>query len=406
MKSSIRFAWPMARSARLTRWTLSAIFIFGVAMTLWIADRTFTPSSASNRAGARILNQSSIRNPYRKEDLERRIKDLSASTDLGRVANRTLGFETVIAIGLPERSDKRDALHLMAALSGFDIDWVDGVKPSEISNKALPFGIDLKSVQDNFLGGWRGHMNAIRRVVNSGVSSALIMEDDMDWDLHLKLQLNDIAQGTRQVLKESSSHVPESPYGDSWDVLWLGHCGEPFPETLEENVGLEAEAKARMNVKYAINEDNTVPPYSEVSRLVDWSAFPAGTRLVHLSAAPICSFAYALSQSAARKILFALSVDGLHMAFDNSLAQLCRDSIHDLGLQKEGGYRLKCISVNPTIMFHHRAKGRVHGDSDVQNFGQEGQVRERGFSESIKWSMRLNLRKILTGQPLVPQFSM
>lgn len=66
--------------------------------------------------------------------------------DFGRVANKTLGFEKVVAIGLPERSDKRDALELMASLTGFDIEWVDGVKPASILNKAVPYGIDLAAV--------------------------------------------------------------------------------------------------------------------------------------------------------------------------------------------------------------------------------------------------------------------
>lgn len=82
--------------------------------------------------------------------------------DFGQVANRTLGFQKVMAIGLPERSDKRDALDLMAALSGFEIDWVDGVRSSSISDKAVPFGIDVTKMHDNFFGSWRGHMNAIR----------------------------------------------------------------------------------------------------------------------------------------------------------------------------------------------------------------------------------------------------
>lgn len=33
-----------------------------------------------------------------------------ADTDIDLVGNQTLGFEKVFAIGLPERSDKRDAL--------------------------------------------------------------------------------------------------------------------------------------------------------------------------------------------------------------------------------------------------------------------------------------------------------
>lgn len=87
----------------------------------------------------------------------------SYSEDLDRVANRTLGFQEVISIGLPERSDKRDALSLMAALSGFDLTWINGIPQDSISDKAVPYGIDLTYARDSFLGSWRGHMNAIRQ---------------------------------------------------------------------------------------------------------------------------------------------------------------------------------------------------------------------------------------------------
>lgn len=112
----------------------------------------------------------------------------------------------------------------------------------------------------------------------------------MDWDVHLKSQLNDIVHGARYIFGEPS-HFPNSPYGDAWDILWLGHCGEPFPETLEENSGLEGYVKTKMSAKYVIKDDDTMPPYSKVSHLVNWSAYAPRTRLVHMTAAPICSFA-------------------------------------------------------------------------------------------------------------------
>jgi hypothetical protein len=59
-----------------------------------------------------------------------------------RVENNTLGFETVFAVGLPGRSDKRDALALTSSLTGFKIDWIDGVRGQAIPDKALPFGVD------------------------------------------------------------------------------------------------------------------------------------------------------------------------------------------------------------------------------------------------------------------------
>lgn len=87
---------------------------------------------------------------------------MSIDEDLRRVENSTLGFEKVFVIGLQERSDKRDAMELMAAASGFSIDWINGVKPSSIPHKAVPDGIDPDKIHDNFLGSWRGHMDTIR----------------------------------------------------------------------------------------------------------------------------------------------------------------------------------------------------------------------------------------------------
>ncbi|TFB02885.1 hypothetical protein CCMA1212_004942 [Trichoderma ghanense] len=319
--------------------------------------------------------------------------------DIGRVANKTLGLEKVIAIGLPERSDKRDALELMASLTGFDIEWEDGVKPSSNPNKAVPYGIDPAAIRDNFLDSWR----AAHECYSAETASALIIEDDMDWDILLKSQLLDIAHGAHHILREAST-LPHSPYGDGWDVLWLGHCGEPFPETLEENAGLSLDDMAQMSAKYIVHDDETVPPYSQVSKLVDRSQYPPRTRIVHMSAAPICTFAYAVSQSGARKILYGPSVDGLHMAFDNSLAQLCRDAVYGVGRNQNSGLDVKCISVNPTIMFHHKAKGPVAAGSDIQDVGGDGSVRGTGVAESIQWSTRLNLRNILTGKELEPQF--
>lgn len=230
------------------------------------------------------------------------------------------------------------------------------------------------------------------------------MEDDMDWDVNLKSQLEGVARGTRRIFPESTP-LPHSPYGDNWDLLWLGHCGEPFPESLEEINDLEEAARDKVATKYLIENDKTVPPYNEVSNLVDWGQFPAQTRIVHMSAAPLCSFAYAISQKGARKMLHALSVEGLHMAFDNSLAQVCRDTISDILRESDRGYDAKCISVNPTMMFHHKAKGLVWGDSDNPTYGKGGDVRENGMTESIMWSTRLNLKNLLAGKPLNAQFA-
>lgn len=153
MKSS-SMGWSSARNVRLAMMAVSAIAIYSVIVA-WTSGGVFV----SDWAPARVSWADTKDAPQGPAHGSHHIEP----SDFGRVANRTLGFEKVIAIGLPERSDKRDALDLMASLSGFDVDWVDGVKSSAIPAKAVPFGIDVSKVQDNFLGSWRGHMDAIRQ---------------------------------------------------------------------------------------------------------------------------------------------------------------------------------------------------------------------------------------------------
>ncbi|KFA45886.1 hypothetical protein S40293_11406 [Stachybotrys chartarum IBT 40293] len=301
-----------------------------------------------------------------------------------RVANETLGFQKVFAVNLPERSDKTDALTLMAALTGFKIDWIGGVKSKEISLKAVPFGVNLGKTEGNLLGNWRGHMNARRRVVELGLSSALILEDDVDWDVNIKNQLQDVAFGARSVLFEEFSDTTHSPYGDDWDILWLGHCGDWFPETLYENQDLDKAAESRISAKYIIPIDPTVPPLHKLSGRINWLEWEPQTHFIHRSAAPLCSFAYAVTQEAARKLLYAMSVDGLHTDFLHSLSRVCQGSVRGFATkQTKVNYGLRCVSVNPTMIFHHKPRGLMEGDTDANTYGINGGVREEGFTESV-----------------------
>ncbi|KAI0534955.1 hypothetical protein GGR58DRAFT_480962 [Xylaria digitata] len=306
------------------------------------------------------------------------------------VTNNTLGFSNIFVIGLPERTDKRDALTLASALTGFRVEFLDGVRGESIPDQAVPPGVDREALMETNLGSWRGHMNAIQRIVEENLESALIMEDDMDWDVRLKTQLKQIAKGTRHFMPPGKAL---SPYGDGWDVLWLGHCGEIFPEVLPENEGKPK------HPKYTILNDKTVPPIDKITGLVEFAKYPEYTRWVHVSGGPICSFAYALSQTGARKVLFDLSIDRLGGPFDNALAGFCRDGASG----NLDGLQAKCLSVTPPIFFHHRAKGRLDSDSDIQTITSTD-MREKGMTENIMWSARNNLRNMMLGLEMESQF--
>lgn len=231
----------------------------------------------------------------------------------------------------------------------------------------------------------------------------------MDWDTRLKSQLPMVAQGARELLPSTENRSPLSPYGPDWDLLWLGHCGEVFPELLDENRAKPLTDKGieHMIRKVVIPNDPTVPDLDRVTGLIDFKNYPPHTRWVHISGAPICTFAYALSNRGARKVLFDLSVDHLTGPFDNALAGLCRRAVSSYGIGDpaaagDRGLDTKCISVTPPLFFHHKAKGAINADSDIQTVAG-GEIREKGYTENIVWSARNNLRNMIMGTTMESQ---
>ena len=225
------------------------------------------------------------------------------------------------------------------------------------------------------------------------ISTALILEDDIDWDMRIKRQLHDFAFSVRTIL-QSSATTPvgevelnrsteglvrsSSPYGDNWDVLWLGHCGSAIPD--------------KSHGRVVHRGDETVP---EHQHLRIWSKqllsdYEPHTRIVYRAdEGAVCTFAYAVSQAAARRLLYQIGLKSLGGPYDIMLNSFCYgDTV--------------CFTVQPQLFNHHRAAGNASADSDIQD--TEDKVREKGVTEMIRWSTRLNLDNTLRGRPLEDQW--
>ncbi|KAG5973923.1 hypothetical protein E4U55_000181 [Claviceps digitariae] len=335
------------------------------------------------------------------------------------VFNATLGFQDILVVGLPSRSDRRDGMTLAAALSEISIKFVNGVKGEEVNEKAVPVPENGQHLEGASLGSWRGHMNAIQEVVQRNLTSALILEDDVDWDVRIREQLHDFALSSRALIQplrrghhadqqsyadstyphprdgspgQASQldfyHLPSTvepsltPYGDSWDVLWLGHCGMSFP--FADNPTM---AKGRV----AKHNDETVPPKKDL-----WSLnkpfglvddYPAHTRVVHHSQEGVCSLAYAVSRRGARTMLRELALKPATDGFDILLRFYCEGS--------HGRSKQECLTVNPTLFSHYRPVGPLSASSDIGAHGDG--YRQRAATDMIRFSTRLNAGVILNG---------
>ena len=220
----------------------------------------------------------------------------------------------------------------------------------------------------------------MREVVDRQLSTALIMEDDADWDTSLKDQLHLFAQGTQYVFGKGIKRGanPWSPYGDDWDLIWLGHCGSVI--------------KANDGRRFIIENDPTVPsPGRRVNQpmrgLVDIeeAGISNTTRLVYQTEAGRCTYAYALSNRGARRTLATLSSLRRFEPFDVALSRICREES-----------RFKCLSVFPQLVGNFEKL--VSDDEDAPAKGQVHDLALHGWgTPNIVYSTRLNMVRLLAG---------
>ncbi|KAL4906783.1 hypothetical protein BDW74DRAFT_176393 [Aspergillus multicolor] len=304
-----------------------------------------------------------------------------------RIKNETLGFQHIYAIGLKERTDKHDSLTLAASATGMNVEWLEGVRPGDVSQKALPPGMDHPDIPYTVVLCWRAHMNALRSVVENKYATALIMEDDADWDVTIRPQLREIARGVRELSNNQKASRKE-PYGTNWDLLWVGGCA-----TLQ--------GKNETDL-YMIPDDPTMPGLNHRS---PWGG-PIGpheawrnqhsdvpmdsTRFVYRADHGCCLYGYAVTYDGARKILEALSLER-SAEVDNSLGDLCGG--------KNGRHQIRCFGVYPNVIGTFKPAGPGSRHSDIQNYSSTEW--KNAESWNMVYSTRINLQRLLAGEETV-----
>ncbi|KIW14988.1 hypothetical protein PV08_07775 [Exophiala spinifera] len=301
--------------------------------------------------------------------------------NLHDVFNETLGFGKIYVVSMPERSDKRDTISVQARLTGMSFDFVDGVAGAKVLEKALPYTMNRTGPE---IGCWRSHLNAMQEMVRQKIRSALIFEDDADWDVALKAQMLQVARGSRWLLGNPKDAIPYSPYGDGWDVLWIGHCSsEPSGSR-----------------RWVIPRDPTVVPPSDRGYWFkpDMTTWESGadpdtqTRLLFEVGLGSCSAAWAISLAGAEKILYQLSMSPFNDAIDMGVSDMCfRKTLN-----------ISCIAPFPTIIGVSKPAGSLERGSDIRddesNTHTEQGIRPTSESERVVFSTRQNIERLITKQ--------
>ncbi|KAF2264236.1 hypothetical protein CC78DRAFT_464096 [Lojkania enalia] len=303
------------------------------------------------------------------------------------IQNRTLGFQKIYAISMPHRIDKRDYQALMALVSGLDIEFVDGVNGSEIHPKALP-NFWKGEEGAGTIGCWRAHLNIYQSMIQEKIQTALILEDDADWDVLIRAQMTEAARGARYL--QNAALPLHSPYGDDWDIFTIGHYG--------------VDNKPYKNQQYWVTKDDPTviaPSRRPWPRKPDLSAPALGgdhTRIIHEVYRFTATQAYAISLRGAARVLYDQTLQPHATAIDLAMAAMCKS---------ERWGPTSCLGAYPMIFGRFRPAGPKDADSDRRastNEADPGSIKEHtgeraeAESEFTVFPVSLNVEKLLANE--------
>lgn len=290
-----------------------------------------------------------------------------------------LQFQRIFTIGLERRTDRHDLMTLGASVSEMDIDWFPGVTEDDLDNTVIPEGWKESK---GAIGCWRAHMNVLNHIISNNIQTALIIEDDTDWDISLRQQLSDFATGINriQTLTDPSNPASISPYGPSWDLLWLGHC----------RIGPHNDRQPM----YVLEDDITVPPIPYRVSLWNQRHIPPpvlsnSSRVIFRAVNGMCTYGYAITLAGARKLVASLLENNL--PYDVAMSSVCRE-------KKVKPFR--CYASYPPLMASHRFQGTSHRNSDIRP-DRPGSSERDEFTRDIVFPVMLNIKKLVAGKTTV-----
>ncbi|KAL4755434.1 hypothetical protein BDW72DRAFT_189193 [Aspergillus terricola var. indicus] len=294
-----------------------------------------------------------------------------ALSHLEAIRNETLGTHAIFAISLPSRVDKRDNIILGSSVRGFHIEIIDATTPDGIDIKTYPY-VSCNEASKAAL------LTSPTRI---GITITGQLSTRLD------VRTSTLCNGCGRRSRWSSS----SPYGDDWDILWLGHCG------------IECSADRPY---YLTPADPTVPPPGHF--LPYWRdppplERPDDARMTCPITDGVCSIVYAVSFRGAQRILAALSVNPSGLAeqidigaqFDVSLGWMC------------GAGYLRCFAPYPSLTGGYKSAGPaakgsdINGPDDAMGSSNEGELMQGPFSHGVMYSTMLNVNQLLAGKETV-----
>jgi GR25 family glycosyltransferase involved in LPS biosynthesis len=394
---------------RTFRLLTAALVLFAfVPLTVWSFNNVDqnTIEHVSSKIGLKSSSAGSPAQTIKQVDLPHNYTGTFPSTKL----NTTLGFEKIYVLNLAHRQDKRDEFAILSYVTDIEVEFIDGVTGAELENQTIA-EYDKGSMTNGVLGCYRSHVKALRKMVEDRVETALILEDDADWDVDLRGALERMQDpmatliGSMKKDGEKRGATPEAPYGHSldWDQIYLGACLEnawvPMPDSKPEYNLVNGQKVDFNHAPYVVYDDESSPPlanfgenaekmFKDYNMTID-PTDQVRKRIIQKSRDPICTAAYGVTRRGATRLLYELT-RGFNSPVDLLMAWSAEDG------------RVESYMVFPPIISQWRIEGGGIRNSDINrpNPTKRDVIERRsrpdaGQSTAIRNSIRKNFRKLL-----------
>lgn len=296
--------------------------------------------------------------------------------------NATLGFGGLWAVSGPG-SPRRDHLEQAALATGLELTiptqptWTD----EDVDNFKWPNKSESE-VTTGTVKAWLSHHVVLREFLKSGQETALIFEDDVDWDIRLKTIQVPLAQrAARSLGKSKTIDATLYPWGTpkDWDLLYLGHCGD-YLNMITKGVGVGHHHPSDLEaLRHVIYEDPTMLNHTDLhpftASFLTALTVPEQNRVFHHSVWPLCTFGYAITRSTAQRLLGELAPpkEDIHKhitAYDAAILTACRDK------------HILCYTLQPELFHHMEGESLIAGEETEPV--PRPPVDEAGL-EQVKW---------------------
>jgi len=216
-------------------------------------------------------------------------------------------------------------------------------------------------------------------MVRERIQTAMIMEDDVDWDVMIKAQMTELARGTRYL--QRASETDRSPYGDGWDILSTGHCGLYNKPTNDQDYWVIENDPTAITQRGGGRTPNTTPPALSGN----------STRLVLSPSRFTCLASYAISLQGAARIIYDQEILSNAAPIDVALSAICKKTVY--------GYN-SCLAAYPMITGTHQPAGDPAKYSDRKDI-KGASPHKLSVSRGLVFPIRLNLGALLRGETII-----